>query len=262
VERVSLDLASRFVLWLFGGFAAGALLGAAVGRFARFERALGVGLLVPGLVSLSFAARFALAWHELETSPTRRPGVVVAIEQRPLGAGTTPVAVVEYQGANGTRRAESGGGTALREGERVVVVAGAVPPRVGTPAEMRGGTVAATLFATVPLSAALFFLAGARSVERDRARAAPRAPRASPLTPVANGALLVAMLTGGLLAAAGRPVEQALQAAFGGVSLGLWLHVVDGLRERRDRQWTLGMGVLAANFSVWTAALALMAGAD
>lgn len=254
MELLSFDLASQFVLWLFGGFAAGGLLGWLVGRCARFEPALGVGLLVPGLVSAVFAVRFALAWHELETSPTRTPGVVVAIEPRALGSGTTPVAVVEYASAGATRRAESGGGTSLREGDRVVVVAGAAPPRVGVPGEMRGGAIAALLFATFPLSAALFFLAHALPERRRDARA--DAP--SRLTPVANAGIGIGLLTGGLLAGAGWPVERALVAVFGLASLGLWLHVADGVGQRRDRRWTLGMGVLAVNFSAWTLALAVL----
>ncbi|HSJ98630.1 MAG TPA: hypothetical protein VLC53_16260 [Myxococcota bacterium] len=255
---MTFDLGASFVLWLFGGCAAGALLGWAVGRFARFEIALGIGLLVPGLVSALFAARFALAWHELETSPTRTPGVVVAIEQRTFGSGTTPVAVVEYAVAGGTLRAESGGGTSLREGDRVVVVAGAVPPRVGVPGELLGGTVAAVLFATFPLSAAGFFLAGAWAGTRGEARRAESAGEASRLTPIANGAILVGLLAGGLLASAGRPVERAIQITFGLVSFGLWLHVADGVRRRRDPQWTLGVAVVAVNFLVWSLALAVL----
>jgi hypothetical protein len=259
VELLSFDLASQFVLSLFGGFAAGGLLGWLTGRFTRFEPALGVGLLVPGLVSALFAVRFALAWHELETSPTRAPGLVVAVEPRPLGSGTTPVAVVEYQHAGGTRRAESGGGTSLRPGDRVVVVAGAVPPRVGVPDEMRGGAIAALLFATFPLAAAVFFLAHALPERRRDPDARARADTPSRLTPIANAAILVALLAGALLGSAGRAVELALGIAFGGASLGLWLHVADGLLRRRHRQWTLGMGVLAVNFSVWTLALWAMA---
>ena len=38
--------------------------------------------------------------------------------------------------------------------------------------------------------------------------------------------------------------------AFGAVSVGLWLHCADGVVMRRDLRWTLGIGVLAVNFSV------------
>jgi hypothetical protein len=195
VELLSFDLASQFGLSLFAGFAAGGLLGWLVGRFARFEPALGTGLLVPGIVSAVFAVRFALAWHELQTSPTRTPGVVVAVEPRALGSGTTPVAVVEYASAGAMRRVETGGGTSLRAGDRVVVVAGAAPPRVGVPAEMRGGALAALLFATFPLSAAVFFLAHALPEPRRDARERARADAPSRLTRVAGAVLL----SGGLL---------------------------------------------------------------
>lgn len=255
---MGLDLASQFVLALFAGVAAGGLAGWLVGRAARFEIALGCGLLVPGLVALLFAGRFALAWIELTTSPTRTPGRVVAIEQRPVGErATTPVAVVEYPGAGGPLRATSGGGTALREGDRVVVVAGAVPPRVGVPSEMAGGLVAAALFATFPLSMAAFFLGDAWLAARPqnwghRPHAAPRLLR------IAHGAMVIGLLSGALLAAAGWPVERALLVAFGLLALGLWLHVAGGLRARAPR-WSLATGVLAANFSVWTLALAALA---
>ena len=51
------------------------------------------------------------------------------------------------------------------------------------------------------------------------------------------------------------PVEQAIMLAFGVVSVGLWLHVVNGLRVGRDVRFTLGIGVLAVNFSAWVVAL-------
>ena len=43
--------------------------------------------------------------------------------------------------------------------------------------------------------------------------------------------------------------------AFGVVTLGLWLHIANGIRLRADPRWTLGMGVVALNFSVWVLAL-------
>ena len=260
---MGLDLASQFVLALFAGIAAGGLAGWLVGRFARFEIALGCGLLVPGVVALLFAGRFALAWIEPTTSPTRTPGRVVAIEQRPAGEhAATPVAVVEYRGAGGPLRATSGGGTALHEGDPVVGVAGAVPPRVGVPSEMGGGLVAAVLFGTFPLSMAAFFLGDAWLAARppNRRRAASGPP--TRLLRIAHGAMAIGALASGLLASAGWPVERALLVGFGLVALGLWLHVAGGLRARAPR-WSLATGVLAANFTVWALALvALTALAD
>jgi hypothetical protein len=51
------------------------------------------------------------------------------------------------------------------------------------------------------------------------------------------------------------PVEHALMVGFGVVSIGLWTHVVQGVRMRRDPRWTLGIGVVAVNFSAWVVAL-------
>ena len=51
------------------------------------------------------------------------------------------------------------------------------------------------------------------------------------------------------------PVEHAIMLAFAVVALGLWLHVVQGVRMHADVRWTLGIGVVAINFSAWVVAL-------
>jgi hypothetical protein len=42
---------------------------------------------------------------------------------------------------------------------------------------------------------------------------------------------------------------------FGVVAIGLWIHVVHGALARRDVRWTLGVAVVAINFSAWVVAL-------
>ena len=51
------------------------------------------------------------------------------------------------------------------------------------------------------------------------------------------------------------PVENAIMLGFSVVSVGLWTHVVHGMLARRDPRWTLGIAVVAINFSAWVVAL-------
>ncbi len=252
------DLAARFVLWLFGSFFAGGLVGFAIGRLTRFEVGLGVGLLLPGVVSLSFAAAFATAYLEFRDAPDRTVGRVVAVEMRPVNAAgdvTTPVAIVEYESKTGeTQRIESGAASGLQVGETAVVLREPTGPRVGRPEELFGGAIAALLFGTFPLSAAIFFFVSVAADARDeRSKTPPRA--ASPPTPVTTVATLV-MLAGlfvpGFLEL---DVLHAVLTGFGVVAVGLWMHVAEGIARGRDVRWWLGIGVVAANFSVWSAAL-------
>jgi hypothetical protein len=52
-----MDLITVATLAFFGSLLAGGIVGWAVGRFCAFELALGIGLLVPGLVALTFSTR-------------------------------------------------------------------------------------------------------------------------------------------------------------------------------------------------------------
>ena len=262
---MGLDLASSWVLWFFGACAAGGALGFVLGKLLGFEFGLGVGLLVPGVVSLSFTLAFVTEYRDFRDDPSRAAGRVVAVEDRAVNASgdiTTPVAVVEFTTSDGAQyRTESRGGSGLHVDDDVTVVYDASDPtraKVGQPDELLGGAVASVLFGTFPTSAAVFFMVGWFDDKRRRIptrREAERASKPTHITPIAN-----LLMVGGLLGAGlwqGSVLEQIL-VAFGAVSVGLWLHCADGVAMRRDLRWTLGIGVLAVNFSVWVVALWLL----
>ncbi|RIL05154.1 MAG: hypothetical protein DCC71_11470 [Proteobacteria bacterium] len=267
------DLATQWTLGFFAACAAGGGVGLVVGKLSRFEVGLGVGLLVAGAFSLAYVPRFHAAYVDFTKHPLRADGVVVAVEDRPANAAgdvTSPVAVVEYATSGGrTLRADSRAASGLKIGDAVVVVPHAGGAAIGQPEQMKGGAIAALLFGTFPFSGGLFFLAnalvGARDARKGAAelrRAEKRGARASRTTYVAN-----AVLFGGFAGpvtwtlATGAPVAYGLLLAFGGASLGLWLHVADGVRSRRHPSWTLGVAVVALNFSVWVLALWLLGAA-
>jgi len=251
------DLAASFVLWLFGSFLAGGLVGLAVGRFTRFEVGLGAGLLVPGVASLVFAAAFAAEFLRFRDAPDRTTGRVVAVESRPIAPGsgvTSPVAILEYASKAGeTLRVESRAASGLAVGETAVVLREPTGTRVGRPKELFGGALAALLFGTFPLSAAIFFFASAAADARERRGNARReAAPPSRLTTVATVVMLAGLFVPGFL---DLDVLHAVLVGFGIVAVGLWMHVAEGVARGRDVRWCAGLGVLAANFSVWSAAL-------
>jgi len=262
---MGLDLASSWVIWFFGACAVGGVAGLMLGKLFGFEFGLGVGLLVPGVVSLSFTVAFVTEYRDFRDNPSRADGVVVAIEDRPANAAgdiTTPVAVLEFSAADGRNyRATSKGGSSLRTGGAAVVVYDASDPtraKVGQPRELFGGAIASMLFGTFPASAAIFFLVGWLDDKRQRVptrREVEHASKPTNLTPIAN-----LLMVGGLLGAGLWPgsVMQQTMVAFGVVSLGLWLHCADGFLMGRDLRWSLGIGVLAINFSAWVLALWLL----
>jgi hypothetical protein len=154
-----MDLVSSWVLAFFGTCAVGALVGWLVGRFSTFELGLGVGMALPGIVSLGYALTFLAEYRDFTQSRYRVPGTVVAVEDRPVnesGSITTPVAVVEYEVDGERRRVDSGGGSGLAVEQAVVVVDDPhrPPAKVARPDELRGAGVAAMLFGTFPASAA------------------------------------------------------------------------------------------------------------
>jgi hypothetical protein len=216
---------------------------------------------LPGIVSLGFTLAFVGAYRELAYDPLRTTGAVVAIEDRPVNASgsiTSPVAIVEYATADGVRRRVDGPrASGLRVDDAVVVVphpgaSGGL--HIGRPRDMEGGAIASLLFGTFPFSAGIFFLvsAFARTPTARRENAATAAQERSYLTVAANllmvaGIVAIRFFSG--------PVEHQIMLGFGIVSLGLWLHVLQGARVGQDPRWTVGLGVIAVNFSAWVVAL-------
>ena len=261
MQRVGVDLVGRWVLYFFASCLGGALLGLAVAWLATFEIGAGLGFLLPGLVSLSFTVAFCREYRDLSFNPRRTAGTVVGIEDRASNASgsvTTPVAIVEYTAADGSkRRGSSLGGTSLHTGDSVVVVPRSGMPdgiAVGTPHEMQGGAIVSMLFGTFPLSAGIFFvvsaLAGAVRAEDVSERWA--IDRRSYLTTMANLTIFCGILA---IPFFSEPEAHGIMMGFAVVALGLWLHVVQGVRLGADARWTTGLGVLAVNFSAWVVAL-------
>jgi hypothetical protein len=276
---MELDLATRWLLSFFAAAAVGSVLGYLVARVSTFELGLAVALLILGAVSLSFTVAFVRGYRELAYDPRRVPGTVVAVEDRPTDATgdvTMPVAIVEYETPDGvTQRVDGPRASSLKTGDVVVVVprhgsalprrvgvprhGSALPRRVGVPRDMQGGAIASMLFGTFPLSAGVFFLVSALAPERtarDEARSAARQER-SYWNVAANLLVVCGIVATPFFATADEAggVARALMLGFAVVGLGLWLHVVHGARVGRDPRWTLGVGVVAVNFSAWVVAL-------
>jgi hypothetical protein len=261
---VEFDLVRGWTLDFFGSLAVGGGVGFLVARLATFELGMGAGLLVPGIVSLSCTLAFVSAYRELAYDPARAVGTVVAVEDRPANASgsiTSPVAIVEYAGADGvTRRVDGPRSSSLRVDDEVVVVPHPGAPngvRIGRPRDLFGGTIASMLFGTFPFSAGIFFLVSALArapAPGDGRRGIAKQER-SHLTIAANLLMFCGVVA---IAFFSDPVAHAIMLGFGVVSLGLWLHVAQGLRVGRDLRWTVGLGVLAVNFSAWVAALWLL----
>lgn len=258
---MELDLVTRWTLWFFGSLALGGAVGFLVAKVSTFELGLGVGLLIPGLVSLSFTLGFVQAFRELAYDPRRLLGTVVAVEDRAVndsGSMTAPVAIVEYTTADGVRRRVDGPrSSSLKVDDEVAMVPRIGTPsgfRIGLPREMRGGAIASMLFGTFPFSAGVFFLVSALAGEltpRQEQRRIDRQER-SYLNWAANVLMVCGILATPFF---WDPVENAIMLGFGVVSLGLWLHVVSAVRVGRDVRFTLGIGVVAINFSAWVVAL-------
>lgn len=252
---------ARWTLYFFGACFLGGIVGFLVAKLSTFELGMGIGLVIPGLVSLSFTVAFFQEYRDLSFNPRRTTGTVVAIEDRAANAAgdvTTPFAIVEYETRDGVkRRVASRGGSSFKIDDVVVVVPRPGAPdgvAMGTPRAMQGGAIASMLFGTFPFSAGIFFLASAFVREiplKDEHRRAWAQGR-SFLTMAANLLMVCGILATPLFS---DPVAHAVMLGFGVVSLGLWLHVIQGIRVRRDVRWTLNMGVIAINFTAWVAAL-------
>ncbi len=258
---MELDLVTRWMLYFFGSLFAGGVIGFLVAKLATFELGMGVGLLLPGLVSLSFTLGFIQGYRELAYDPMRTSGVVVAVEDRPANASgsvASPVAVVEYTPRDGAGvRVDGPRSSSLAVGDAVVVVPrpdASRRPRIGRLRDMQGGAIASLLFGTFPFSAGVFFLLSALAPERSivAERAGIAAQEGSYVTTAANLLMVCGILATPFFS---EPVEHAIMLGFGVVSVGLWAHVVEGVRARRDPRWTVGIGVVAINFSAWVVAL-------
>ena len=245
------------------------MVGFVLNKLVGFEIGLGVGLLIPGIVSLHFTWTFATEYLDFRDNPSRADGRVVAVEDRPAnesGDITTPFAIVEFAARDGASyRADSKGGSGLQVGETVTVVYDVDDPtraKVAVPSQLFGGGIASMLFGTFPASAGLFFLLGWLGDRRPRVltrEQSERALQSSRLTTVAYIVIFAGIVGAGFWP--GSVLEQLL-FAFGAISLGLWVYVVDGAWRRRDPQWTLGVSVLAINFSAWVLALWLLRGTE
>lgn len=258
---MELDLIARWTIYFFGSCFVGMIVGFLVAKLSTFELGMGIGLLIPGMVSLSFTWAFLGEYRDLSFNPARAAGIVVAVEDRAFNAAgdvTTPVAIVEYETVDGwKRRAPTRGGSSLAVDDAVVVVPRFGSPEgvvIGVPREMQGGAIASMLFGTFPFSAGIFFLASAlvREVPFEDEHRRAQAQGRSHLTTVANLLMFCGILATPFFS---EPVEHAIMLGFGLVSVGLWLHVVQGIRVRRDVRFTLNVGVIAINFTAWVVAL-------
>lgn len=143
---MELDLVTRWLLSFFGSLALGGIIGFLVAKLSTFEAGMGVGLIVPGLVSLSFTYAFVEGYRVLSCDAARTRGVVVAVEDRAANASgsvTSPVAIVEYETRDGVRqRVDGPRASSLQVDDEVVVVprpAAPRMPRIGRPHDMQAG---------------------------------------------------------------------------------------------------------------------------
>lgn len=271
-----MDLVTTGMLALFGSAAVGGLVGWLVGRFSSFAAGLGIGLLITGSVTLTFAARCLLEYREFSApGPTRVSGEVIEIEGRPVNASgsiTQPVPVVRFTAADGSDHVVRGPGAGgLKVGDRVTVIHDPADPqrtRVGQESQFRGGAIAFMLFGTFPFTVGLWFLLSAL-LERRAARARPPAqpepargqeapsfrPRVAQwLTIAFNLLMVIGIFWTGL---GPGTLQQTLAVGFGIVAAGMWGHGINGLLlgSRADPGWRFGMFVLGANFFAWALAL-------
>lgn len=280
-----MDPVSTALLAFFGSLLVGGLVGWVVGRFSAFELGLGVGLILPGAVALSFAVSCLQQYREFAAPhPNKVVGEVIEIENRPVNASGSirqPVPVVRFTAADRSSHTVRGpGSSGLKVGEQVAVLYDLGNPdrvRVAQPSQLRGAAIALMLFGTFPSSVGLWFVHSyveGRRRGRDR-RGAPdelallekelerprwRTKLLEPLTIFFNLILLGGILWTGL---APGELEETLTVGFGLVSAGLWGHGIRGLFDpEASASWCFGILVLALNFSVWVVALWLLLPSD
>ena len=270
-----MDLVTVATLAFFGSLFAGALIGFLIGRFTAFELGLGVGLLIPGIVALSFATR-CLSDYRAFTSPqaTKAIGEVIAIEDRPVGSGgkvTQPVPVVRFRLGDSVVHVRGPASGGFKTGDRVTVLYDPTDlfhARIADASNLRGGAIAFMLFGTFPLSLGLWFIhshAAGRAAARRRAASEESPGRAADTLAVRMRRELLVGLNMLLVAAILYPafgpgeIERRLTVGFGLVALALFGHGIRGAFDPRvNASWCFGMFVLAVNFSAWATALWLL----
>jgi hypothetical protein len=138
-----------------------------------------------------------------------------------------------------------------------------VDGRVGRVDELRNGAGASMLFGMFPLSLGLYFLFEA-AWERLYGDHPGRSRRLDGrafryVNAYANVVLVAGILWGGFR---GASVLDAIREGFLIVAIGLWIHCANGLVARADPRWSLGMGVLALNFTAWVVAIGIFVVAE
>jgi len=273
-----MDLITVAMLAFFGSLLAGGIVGWAVGRFCAFELALGIGLLIPGLVALTFSTRCLLEYqHFRAPDVTTAIGEVVAVKDRPVNASgsvTQPVPVVQFTAAdNIVYSVEGPAASGLKVGARVTVLYEGGDPRravIAKVPELRNAAIAFMLFGTFPLSLGLWFIHSHLYQRREmRTRGSePRGLARETAHPTfaqrLRKELIVSfnlLLVTGIFWIGFAPgsLEENFIGGFGLVALALLGHGIRGFFDpQTNASWCLGMFVLALNFSVWALALWLL----
>ena len=272
-----MDIITLAMLAFFGSLLVGGLVGSVVGKFTGFELGLGIGLLIPGFVALSFCVRCLLDYREF-TSPqaNRAIGKVIAIEDKAVNASgsvTQPVPIVRFNIGDSVVHFRGPGASGLKVGENVDVLYDPIDPRrtrVANPSQLRGVAIALMLFGTFPLSLGLWFIHSYAAQQRERRMQKSSARKieseaASPtLAQRMRRELLVGfnlLLFAGVLYVGFGPgeLERNFAVGFGLVTAALFGHGVRGAFDPNvNASWCFGMIVLAVNFGAWAAAMWLL----
>jgi hypothetical protein len=257
--------------WVVGSALVALAVGFLIGRFSAFELGIGVGLLIPGVVGLTFATRCLLEYRAFAAPVANNvTGEVVAIEDRAVnesGSITQPVPVIRFKARDRSIHTVRGPASgSFKPGEEVRVLYDPADPsraRVGKVSELRGGAIVFMLFGTFPFSLGLWFIHSfvqglRRTVDLPVVRSPMRQRITTPLIVAFNVLLVAGILWTGL---GPGEIEDKFTPGFGLVSLGLWGHGIRGLFDRgTNTSWSFGMLVLAINFTAWTVALWLLLG--
>lgn len=293
-----MDLTTVALLSMFGAALGGGLAGFVVGRLSRFELGLSAGLLIFGGVTLGFAGRCYTEYQAFAHAGANGVwGEVIRIDQIPIGdSGTQPAPVVRFTAPDESVHTVVGPrASSAKVGEHVNVIVDAADPqrsRIGQITELRGCAIALMLFATFPLSFAVFMLYSA-FIERMKPAATPSShptlPRRTDSSALRRGHGLDAAASPG-----GRPrvamrfgsgihatlsavlhltligaivwigmgsgdLGQRFSQGFGIVAAALAGYAILGLfGGKGSSAWSVGVIMLALNFAAWAWALHLL----